>query len=168
MDPLCFSISLTCISPACISVYERRTERRIWPMATRAQVPWGFPNAPLFPVCNLSLNTWLLLIIVTKQFNFTVKISKTPHLQWLVHFNLFQSHWPTSCVHSLNIDKLSSLIIYPKKELDTRRLRLQIINLEFWLTWKLNLYAATSVYDIVHLPRKLNNPPIFRTNYIYL
>ena len=131
MDPLSFSISLACISPTCIFVYERRT----WPMATCAQVPWGFPNAPLIPFCNLSLDTGLLLIIVTKQSNFIVNISKTPYSHWLLHFNIFQSHWPTSCGHSLNIDKVSSLIIYPQKELDSKRLRLQIITLEFWLNW---------------------------------
>ena len=137
-------------------------------MATCAKVPLGFPNAPLIPFCNLSPNIGLLLIIVTKQSNFTVNISKTPQLQWLVHFNLFRSHYPTSCGCSLNIDKLFSLIIYPKKELDTTRLRLQIITLEFWSTWKFNLYAATFVYDTLHLPRKLNNPPIFRTDSVYL
>jgi hypothetical protein len=31
-----------------------RTERRIWPMLTRATVPFGLPQAPRIPVCSLS------------------------------------------------------------------------------------------------------------------
>ena len=31
-----------------------RTERRIWPMLTRATEPFGLPQAPRIPVCNLS------------------------------------------------------------------------------------------------------------------
>lgn len=31
-----------------------RTDRRIWPMLTRATVPLGLPHAPLIPVCSLS------------------------------------------------------------------------------------------------------------------
>lgn len=31
-----------------------RTESRIWPILTRATVPFGFPHAPRIPVCNLS------------------------------------------------------------------------------------------------------------------
>ena len=31
-----------------------RTLRRIWPMLTRATVPFGLPHAPRIPVCSLS------------------------------------------------------------------------------------------------------------------
>lgn len=31
-----------------------RTESRIWPMLTRATVPFGLPKAPRMPVCSLS------------------------------------------------------------------------------------------------------------------
>jgi hypothetical protein len=31
-----------------------RTDKRIWPMLTRATVPFGLPQAPRIPVCSLS------------------------------------------------------------------------------------------------------------------
>lgn len=47
----------------------QRTERRTWPMLTLAQVPWGFPNAPLIPVWSLSAPAQESILLMRRTWN---------------------------------------------------------------------------------------------------